>query len=129
MDPISRVRRSLTRRRLLSGKCHVCSVPHPLIGRKITEVVEPKKKVAAAPVETKKRKAEVIDSPAPAAAAAAAGDVSVEGLSKAQQKKLAKKARRESEGSTAAPVAEKKVEKVQEKKAAPVAEKKQKVRK
>lgn len=126
MDPTSRVRRSPTRRRPLSGEYHVCSVPHPLIGRKITEVVEPKKKVAAAPVETKKRKAEVIDSPAPAAAA---GDVSVEGLSKAQQKKLAKKARRESEGSTAAPVAEKKVEKVQEKKAAPVAEKKQKVRK
>ena len=100
-------------------------------GSKITEVNEPAKKVeakkaaAAPPVENKKRKAEVIDSPA----AASAGDVSVEGLSKAQQKKLAKKARRESEGSTAGPVAEKKVEKVQEKKAAPVAEKKQKVRK
>jgi FK506-binding nuclear protein len=103
---------------------------HSLTSSKITEVEEPKvatKKAAAAPVENKKRKAEVIDSPAPATAA---GDVSVEGLSKAQQKKLAKKARRESEGSTAAPAAaEKKAEKVPEKKAAPAQEKKQKVRK
>ena len=66
------------------------------------------KKIESAP-ESKKRKADALQSPA------AAAD-ETEGLSKAQKKKLAKKAKRDSDVAPAAPAVEKKAEKKTEKK-------------
>lgn len=55
----------------------------------------------AAPVSDKKRKADEIESPA--AKASAAADTSIDGLSKNQRKKLAKKAKVEGEAAAPAP--------------------------
>jgi FK506-binding nuclear protein len=59
-------------------------------------------KADAKPAQAQKRKADAIESPA-AKAAPSAADTSVDGLSKAERKKLAKKAKTEGEAKKEAP--------------------------
>jgi FK506-binding nuclear protein len=81
-------------------------VPAKALPTKATKAKAEATKLAAAPVADKKRKADEIESPA--AKASAAADTSIDGLSKNQRKKLAKKAK--VEGEAAAPAAPAKAE-------------------
>lgn len=81
-------------------------VPPKALPTKATKAKAEATKLAAAPVADKKRKADEIESPA--AKASAAADTSIDGLSKNQRKKLAKKAK--VEGEAAAPAAPAKAE-------------------